>query len=84
VLAKITQLETARSCANAPAPPLYSELVPSEESAAQVTAGLRLTKAVTSATLLEAVAVHERDDATRLAQRCTPQPHARSRWTTHT
>jgi hypothetical protein len=44
--------------------------------------GRRSFLEVASATLLEAAFPHERDDATRLAQRCTLRPHARRPCTT--
>ena len=72
----ITALETASRCGNARAPPLYSELDRRHGIRHPRDRGLRSFAGLASATLLEAVLATERDDATRLAQRCYLRPHS--------
>ena len=70
-----SNLRTSR-CANARASPLYSELGRSCGIRHPRDRGLRDFKETASATLLEAAFAGERDDASRLAQRCTQRPHS--------
>ena len=80
---RVEALEKARSCGNAGAPSLFPELgrfrgvgLPTRSG------GLRRFENTASATLLEAAYADERDDASRLAQRCKLRPHPTSSWRT--
>ena len=71
----VTTLKMASRCTNARASPLYSELGQFHEIRHPPDRGLRGFKETASATLLKAAFADERDDASRLAQRCTQRPH---------
>ena len=68
--------ETTSRCGNAQASPPYSELGRARGIRHLRDRGVRGFTETASATTLEAAFGHERDDASRLAQRCYLRPHS--------